>query len=61
MIAEIKNDGFDPDKIPVAYWRDPSVLEALRKVLQRAVTAGAREIPGVAIGIEEGLTRRPGL
>lgn len=52
---------FDPDKVPPAYWRHADVLEALRKVLQRAVTAGAREIPGVAIGIEEGLTRRPGL
>ncbi len=51
----------DPDKVPAIYWHDPIVLEALRKVLQRAVTAGAREIPGVAIGLEEGLTRRPGL
>ncbi len=54
-------DTIDPDKVPPIYWRDPMVLEALRKVLQRAVTAGARDIPGVAIGLEEGLTRRPGL
>lgn len=53
--------GFDPDKVPTTYWRDPIVIEALRRVLQKAVTAGVREIPGVAIGVEEALTRRPGL
>lgn len=50
----------DYDSVPDGYKRDPIVLEALRKVLQRAVTSGARHIPGVAIGIDEGLTRRIG-
>jgi hypothetical protein len=51
----------DLDKVPQVYWRDPAVIEVLKKVLQRAITAGAREIPGCSIDEEEGLTRRPGL
>ncbi len=50
----------DMDLVPPSYWRDPLVVEALKKVLQRAITAGAREIPGCSIGVEEGLTRRVG-
>ena len=50
----------DHDLIPPSYWHDPLVLEALRKVLQRAITGGVREIPGCAIGVEEGLSRRVG-
>ena len=48
------------DEIPPSYWGDEVVIEALKKVLQRAITAGAREIPGCSIGVEEGLTRRIG-
>jgi multidrug efflux pump subunit AcrA (membrane-fusion protein) len=50
----------DMDLIPPSYWRDPIVVEALKRVLQRAITGGVREIPGTAIGIEEGLSRRVG-
>jgi hypothetical protein len=50
----------DLDAVPVVYWRDPVVIEALRKVLSRAIRAGAREIPGVTIVVEEALTRRVG-
>ena len=50
----------DMDLIPPSYWRDPIVVEALKRVLQRAITGGVREIPGVAIYVEEGLTRRVG-
>jgi hypothetical protein len=50
----------DMDAIPPSYWRDALVIEALKKVLQRAITAGEREIPGCSIGVEEGLTRRAG-
>jgi hypothetical protein len=50
----------DHDLIPPSYWHDPLVLEALRKVLQRAITGGVREIPGCSVGLEEGLTRRVG-
>jgi hypothetical protein len=42
-----------PDQVPAIYRHDPAVLEALRKVLQKAVTAGAREILGVVIGGED--------
>lgn len=41
------------DAVPVIYRHDARVLEALHKVLQAAVTAGAREIEGVEIGCEE--------
>jgi hypothetical protein len=50
----------DMDAIPPSYWRDEVVIEALKKVLQRAITAGERNIPGCSIGVEEGLTRRIG-
>lgn len=50
----------DADLIPPSYWGDPTVMEALRKVLQRAITGGVREIPGCSIGLEESLTRRIG-
>lgn len=50
----------DADLIPPSYWGDPTVIEALKKVLQRAITGGARVIPGCSIGLEEGLTRRIG-
>jgi hypothetical protein len=50
----------DMDLIPPSYWADPLVIEALKKVLQRAITGGVREIPGCSIGLEEGLTRRVG-
>jgi hypothetical protein len=50
----------DHDLIPPSYWHDPLVLDALAKVLQRAITGGVREIPGCAIGVEEGLSRRVG-
>ncbi len=50
----------DMDLIPPSYWVDPVVIDALKKVLQRAITAGAREIPGCSVGVEEGLTRRIG-
>lgn len=50
----------DMDAVPPSYWRDPVVVEALRKVIQRAITGGVREIPGCSIGVEEGLTRRVG-
>jgi hypothetical protein len=50
----------DMDAIPPSYWGDPVVIEALKKVLQRAITGGVREIPGCSIGLEEGLTRRVG-
>jgi len=50
----------DMDAIPPSYWRDEVVIEALKKVLQRAITAGERQIPGCSIGIEESLTRRIG-
>jgi hypothetical protein len=50
----------DMDLIPPSYWADPIVIEALKKVLQRAITGGVREIPGCSIGLEEGLTRRVG-
>lgn len=48
----------DFDAVPDEYWRADDVVAALQKVLQRAITGGAREIPGCAIGIEESLTRR---
>jgi hypothetical protein len=50
----------DLDAVPQVYWRDPVVVEALKKVLSRAIRAGAREIPGVSIVVEEALTRRVG-
>jgi hypothetical protein len=50
----------DMDAVPPSYWRHPAVIEALKRVLQAAITAGAHEIPGCAIGLEEGLTRRVG-
>lgn len=50
----------DYDAIPPSFWEDPLVREALHRVLQRAITGGAREIPGCSIGLEEGLTRRTG-
>ena len=46
--------------IPKAYWRDPVVIAALEKVLRAAVKAGYHEIPGCAIGIEEGIAVRLG-
>lgn len=45
--------GFDPDKVPQRYWRDPDVMEALRKVLAKAVRAGYHDIPGCTLGEEE--------
>lgn len=48
------------DLVPQAYWRDPMVIEALKKVISRAIRAGAREIPGCSIVVEEALTRRVG-
>ena len=50
----------DMDLVPPSYWRDPVVLEALKRVLQRAITAGLKEIPGCVVEWEEGLLRRPG-
>ncbi len=50
----------DLDAVPVVYWRDPVVIEALKKVISRAIRAGAREIPGCSIVVEEALTRRVG-
>lgn len=43
----------NPDAVPALYRHDARVLEALRKVLQAAVTGGARDIEGVAIGTEQ--------
>ena len=48
----------DLDAVPQAYWSDPIVLEALKKVLSRAIRAGVRDIPGCSITVEESLTRR---
>jgi hypothetical protein len=48
------------DLVPKQYWRHEKVIEALKKVLAAAVRAGEREIPGCSIGLEAGLTRRPG-
>jgi hypothetical protein len=53
--------GWDPELVPVAYFRRPAVLEAVRKELQKDVTAGARDIKGCSIGVEDALTRRAGL
>lgn len=50
----------DYDAVPPSYWETKEVRDALHKVLQKAITGGVREIPGCAIGIEEGLTRRIG-
>lgn len=50
----------DMDLIPPSYWHDPLVIDALKRVLQRAITGGVREIPGCSVGLEEGLTRRVG-
>lgn len=50
----------DLNLVPMSYWRDPVVIEALQKVIQRAITGGAREIAGCSIGAEERLTRRVG-
>lgn len=48
------------DEVPKAYWHDPVTVEALTRVLQKAVTGGVKQIPGVSIGEEQGLTRRTG-
>jgi hypothetical protein len=47
-------------EIPDTYKQDPAVLDALKKVLQKAITAGARDIPGCSIGEEQGLRRNTG-
>lgn len=47
----------DLDKVPECYRRDPAVMEALTKVLQRSVDAGLREIDGVTIEEQVGLRR----
>ena len=49
------------DEVPLAYWRHEKVIAALSAVVQAAITAGARAIPGCSIGEERGLTKRPGL
>ena len=50
----------DMDLVPPSYWRHEKVIDALKSVIQAAIKSGVREVPGCAIGIEEGLTRRPG-
>jgi len=51
----------DLDAVPLIYWRDDAVVEALTKVVQRAIRGGQREIPGCSIGLEEGLAVRVGV
>lgn len=58
LVEKLKLDSFDPDKIPADVWRDPSVLEAVRKVLAKRVRAGMRDIPGCVIVPEEGTRAR---
>jgi hypothetical protein len=50
----------DVGLVPRVYLEDPIVKEAIKGVVQRAVNAGAREIPGVSIGTSTALTRRIG-
>jgi DNA repair exonuclease SbcCD ATPase subunit len=50
---------FDPDKVPLQYWRSSEVLEALRKVLAKAVRGGARDIPGCTLEEKEGTAALP--
>lgn len=54
-------EGFhDIDAVPPSYWMQPPVTEALRKVIQKAIDGGLREIPGCTIVVQESLTRRTG-
>jgi hypothetical protein len=50
----------DLGAVPPEYWDQAPVVEALKKVLQKAIDGGVRAIPGCSIGLEESLTRRTG-
>lgn len=46
--------------VPDVYKQDPVVVEALKRVLQKAIDGGARVIAGCSIGEEAGLRRNVG-
>lgn len=54
-------EGFhDIEAVPPSYWEQAPVVEALKKVVQKAIDGGLREIPGCTITLQESLTRRVG-
>ena len=53
-----KLDTFDPNAIPDEFWLRPSVLEAVRKELAKAVRAGMHNITGTVVVEDESTTAR---